>query len=159
MKKRKSTKDFKIVSLPHLIQNFSLNELPPTTNEMLAMNRRGFKRRSLRSEYDSTKITWSGKIGLIIERQNLILFREPTWVHLRFFVGNQIDRDNLYGCQKWLLDGMVDAGLIVDDSDRWLKDTTFKREKPIKGVDIKLIVSVSNRQIMKDLEPILYQGE
>lgn len=164
MVKRKSTKNFQIVYLPHLVQNFALNEIPPTTNEMLAMRTIGVstptkhgKRIRRSSEYDRQKRIWTSKIIHIVETQKLIKYREPTWVNLLFFVDNRIDDDNLEGSRKFLLDGLVDSELIVDDSPKWLKKTTIpNRRPPLKGKDIKLIVTVSNRPIMKDLEPIRY---
>lgn len=161
---RTSKKNFEIVKLPHLVQNFTLNEIPPTTNEMLALRTLGVssaikrgKRIRRSSEYDRQKQIWIGKIIHIVESKQLIKYREVTWVNLLFFVDNRIDDDNLHGCQKFLLDGLAESKLIVDDSPRWLKRTTIPdRQPPIKGKDIKLIVTVSNRPIMKDLEPIKY---
>jgi hypothetical protein len=161
---RTSKKDFKIVKIAHLVQNFALDEIPPTTNEMLAMrtlcvsgatNRGKRFRRS--SEYERQKKIWISKIIHIVESRQLIKYREPTWVNLLFFVDNRIDDDNLEGARKFLLDGLVESKLIVDDSPKWLKKTTIPdRQPPLKGKNIKLIVTVSNRQIMKDLEPIKY---
>lgn len=160
---RTSKKDFKIVNLPHLVQNFALSELPPTMNEMLKMRSlykckspRGFKGTSRTSEFDKQQRIWASKIIHIVETKNLIKYREPVWVNLLFFVNDRIDDDNLYASGKMLLDGMAESQLIVDDSCRWLKDTTHSRKPPIKGKDIKLIVTVSNRQIMEDPKPIKY---
>ncbi len=164
MAKRTSKKDFQIVKLPHLVQNFALSEIPPTLNEMLAMRTLGVsaqtkhgKRIRRSSEYDRQKRIWASKIIHIVETQKLIKYREPVWVNLLFFVDNRIDDDNLEGSRKFLLDGLVESKLIVDDSPKWLKKTTIPdRQPPLKGKDIKLIVTVSNRPIMKDLEPIKY---
>jgi hypothetical protein len=147
---RTSKKNFQIVEIPRIVQNFSLEKLPPTTNEIIAMSR-AFNHKMCCSEYDVQKIKWTKTIGEIIKERKLIKFREPTWVHLRFFVDNRMDRDNLRGCAKMLLDAMAEAELIVDDSPRWLKDITYKEEKPIKGVAIKLIVSVSNQQMYEQV--------
>lgn len=163
MARRTSKKDFQIVKLPHLVQNFALSEIPPTMNEMLRMYA-PFKCRSpgvhkntrRTSEFDKQQRIWVSKIIHIVESKNLIKYQEPAWVKLLFFANNQTDDDNLYASKKMLLDAMVESKLIVDDSPKWLKDTHCGRQPPLKGRDIKLIVTVSNRQIMKDPEPIKY---
>jgi len=38
----------------------------------------------------------------------------------RLACSNGLDRDNLYGSYKQLIDAIRDAGIIVDDSDKWL---------------------------------------
>ncbi len=141
---RTSKKDFKIVEIPRIVQNFSLEELPPTTNDIITLSKT-YSHKHRRSEYDREKIRWTGKIVQVIESRKLIKFKEPTWIHLRFFVDNRRDLDNLRGCQKILLDAMAESKLIVDDSRRWLKDITYQEDEPIKGSSVKLIVSVSNK--------------
>lgn len=155
-------KNFEIVKIPHLVQNFALSEIPPTTNEMLAMRtisvshstKRGQRVKRM-SEYEKQKRIWASKIIYIVEAQQLTKYREPVWINLLYFVDDRIDDDNLEGSRKFLLDGLVKSKLIVGDSRRWLR-THCDRRQPLKGKDIKLIVTVSNRQIMKDPEPIKY---
>lgn len=38
----------------------------------------------------------------------------------RWACSNGLDRDNLYGSYKQLIDAIRGAGIIVDDSDKWL---------------------------------------
>lgn len=162
MARRTCKKDFQIVNLPHLVQNFALSEIPPTMNEMLKMRTpfkcrspKGFKGANRMSEFDKQQRIWASKIIDIVESKKLIKYREPAWVNLLFFVDERIDDDNLEASRKMLLDAMVESKLIVDDSRKWLR-SHCDRQPPLKGKNIKLIVTVSNRQIMKDPEPIKY---
>lgn len=148
--KRRSTKNFKIVELPRLVQNFSLEALPPTTNEIIAMSR-GFNHKLRNSKYDLQKIIWTAIVVSAIEERKLIKFREPTWVHLRFLVDKRKDIDNLRGCAKMLLDAMAEAELIVDDNRKWLRGLTYQEGDPVKGLNVQLIVSVSNRPMYEQV--------
>jgi len=162
MAKRTSKKDFQIVNIPHLVQNFTLSEIPPTMNEMLKMRSLfkcrspgGFKGTNRTSEFDKQQRVWASRMICLVENKNLIKYRERVWINFLFFVDDRTDDDNLEASRKMLLDGLVESKLIVDDSPKWLKQTCDRRP-PLKGKDIKLIITVSNRQIMKDPEPIKY---
>ena len=148
--KRKNTKNFQIVEIPRTVQNFSLESLPPTTNEIIAMSR-GFNHRLLNSAYDVQKIIWTAVIVDAIEERKLIKFREPTWVHLRFLVDKRKDVDNLRGCAKMLLDAMAEAELIVDDNRKWLQGLTYQEDSPVKNLNVQLIVSVSNKPMYEQV--------
>lgn len=135
------------VNTKPVTQSFTLDVLPPTMNEIVAMAK-SFKKNRRCSPYDLAKKRWNLKIGAIIQREQLKPFTTPVWVHLRFFVNKRIDRDNLRACQKFILDGMVSCKFIVSDGRNWV-DITYKEDSPLDGVVVE--VTISDKPIYKQV--------
>jgi hypothetical protein len=129
-------------------QSFILDKLPPTMNEIIAMAK-PFKKNMKCSAYDLAKIAWNKKIGAIVRAKKLKPFTTPVWVHLRFFVNQRIDLDNLRACQKFILDGMVESAFIPADGRKKVKNITYEENDPLDGV--VLIVTVSDKPMYKQV--------
>lgn len=135
------------IEVKPIIQSFTLDTLPPTMNEIVAMAK-PFKKNRKCSPYDLAKKKWNLIIGAIVQKKKLKPFATPVWIHLRFFVNKRIDRDNLRACQKFILDGMVSCKFIVSDSQNWA-DITYKEDSPVDGTVVE--VTVSDKPIYKQI--------
>lgn len=61
-----------------------------------------------------------------------------------------MDRDNLYSCAKPIIDGVVKAGVVIDDSDRYV-DVICRNEKVGHRADQKVELVIFNPS--QDLTP------
>ena len=136
------------IKVKPITQSFILDTLPPTMNEIIAMAKPFKNSKKKCSKYDLAKIEWNVLIDAIVRTKKLKPFTTPVWVHIRFF-NEKIDRDNLRACQKFILDGMVESEFIVEDSQKWVEDITYKEEKHLDGVAV--IVTVSDKPIYKQV--------
>ena len=62
---------------------------------------------------------WARWLGVARDKPPKAVGRRRLLIH-RFSCSDGLDRDNLYGSYKQLIDAIKAAGLIVDDSDEWL---------------------------------------
>jgi len=134
----------------NLTQQFRLNEIPPTMNRIIELvKKESGKRRKGKgywSAYGDAKHYWRSEVGMAAK--DLIPYVNPdqkVWVHLEFLLKDRrSDLDNIIASQKFILDGMVGAGIIKSDSMTWLMDITHSHRL---GADYGAIVTVSNAPI------------
>lgn len=72
--------------------------------------------------------------------QNLPLFKRPVKIHFVWYSTNRrMDTDNIRWC-KPILDGLVLAGVLPDDSQRWVQQLsdTFLVDKDNPRVEVEI---------------------
>ena len=95
---------------------------PPTTNETIDLNR------SNKFKAARVKKIWTNKIATLSE--DLVPYSTPIWLGVKLtFPNNNCDPDNLFGCLKFVLDGLQQAEIIVNDNAKWLKGIYYIYEK------------------------------
>lgn len=83
--------------------------LPPTLNDIIATARRHHFASA------AQKKEWTDAIALACS--NMMSFTGEVWLEFVWFVKNRRrDPDNIAGAQKYILDGLVKAGIITDDN-------------------------------------------
>lgn len=135
-----------------LTQQFRLNEIPPTLNKIIELvkkeSNRGRKNRGYWSAYGDAKHYWKNEV--CVSTRDLIPYVNPdqkVWVHLEFLLKDKrSDLDNIIASQKFILDGMVESGIIKSDSMAWIMDLTHNHKV---GQDYGVIVTISNRPIFE----------
>lgn len=85
--------------------------LPPTTNDLVN------EARTNKYKSAATKKYWTTKVAGIALKANSPRFNSLVWVAFEFYVKNFArDHDNLQGSKKYLMDGLVEAGVIKKDN-------------------------------------------
>lgn len=109
----------------------------PSLNEYIAaMNRNRFIGNKMKREY-------TGLVVQYAQVNKLGHFTEPVEIAFHYTEPNaKRDGDNIAFAKKFILDGLVESGVLTDDSQKWLKgftDTWAVTKIPHKvGVYIKL---------------------
>lgn len=112
--------------------------LLPSYNDILAAAKR---QRGKYSPYNDLKKQWAKNIGIEIERCGI---KPMSAVRLVFTFVEQNDRrdvDGVYGSSKYIIDALKTHGVIVDDSQKYVKsieyrDLEFDQSNP--GVRVEL---------------------
>ncbi len=118
--------------------------LPPTTNEMVN------EARTNRFKAAATKKQWTSQIA--IEAIDAPSFEGLVYLGFRFFVNRfTSDHDNIQGAKKYLMDGLVQAGVLKDDSLKYIHpivvDQFFLTKK-----DKYVIITISDSPIFEIIE-------
>lgn len=68
------------------------------------------------------KKKWTRVAAEAARAQGFKPIKEPAWVSCVWYEGDRRrDLDNVSAAIKFVFDGLVDAGLLVDDSQKWIR--------------------------------------
>jgi Holliday junction resolvase RusA-like endonuclease len=88
-----------------------IEDLPPTMNDMIA------DARSSRYKSSSVKKHWTDRIAEVVRGNTP--YTGKVWIEWCWYVKNfSRDADNIAASSKYIMDGIVEAGVIVDDNLR-----------------------------------------
>jgi len=106
------------------LQILYLEDVPPTRNES--------ERVARGSQYQAGKLKkkWTDYCKLEAETQLVPFDSYPIYLFIQF--GNNGDHDNTEGVKKYILDGLVKAEILPDDSLRYVGLECFHHFKIIK---------------------------
>lgn len=63
-------------------------------------------------------------------------------IEVENYTTHRMDRDNLYGAMKPIVDGIVDTGIVCDDSDEYVEELC-KSIKVTHKIDEKLLIKIT----------------
>ncbi|AFZ01532.1 hypothetical protein [Calothrix sp. PCC 6303] len=93
-----------------MILELRFNMLPPALNEQIDLARSDWRASA------AVKKTWTNKVANLTQKVNFS-FNDKVWIeyhwHLKTFAR---DSDNVSAASKYILDGLVDAGIINNDN-------------------------------------------
>jgi hypothetical protein len=93
-----------------MILELRFNMLPPTLNEQIDLARSDWRASA------GVKKTWTNKVADLTQTVDFS-FDDKVWLeyhwHLKTFAR---DSDNVAAASKYILDGLVDAGIIINDN-------------------------------------------
>jgi len=110
-------------------QKLRINDIPPNLNETIGMTKRHW------GQYYNKKKKWSKLIQEKCKEQNLQPHQGSVKITLQNTYPNRRRRDPDNIILKFILDGLVEAGIIQDDSFEYIEDITIKR--PVIQKDCK----------------------
>jgi Holliday junction resolvase RusA-like endonuclease len=86
------------------------------------------------------KADWDGKIARAVLEQNIPEFKGPVKITVRYFIPADRDEDIDNRTPKFILDALVDAGVIEDDGRRIVRELRVQihvdRENPRTEIKI-----------------------
>jgi hypothetical protein len=89
----------------------SLKELPPTLNDIIGSARRN------RFGSAALKKKWTNALALAARQQSALPIKGEVYLEYIWRVKNRRrDQDNITAAQKYILDGLVAAGIIEEDN-------------------------------------------
>jgi Holliday junction resolvase RusA-like endonuclease len=106
----------------------------PTLNEYTNSNRTHWGAGSV-MKAKATKAAANACMGMVIPTGKTVL------LHYNWYVSTKHDLDNIAFGQKFIQDGMVEAGVLPNDSPKYIVGFTHDFHKTEKGSD-KVIVSI-----------------
>lgn len=94
-----------------MLREYTINELPPSNNKYMGRGSRG-----LTMQYQSEKKRWARDISIIIgkDKPKIPYGKAVVTIKYYFKTRHRRDPDNYSG--KFILDGLVEAGVLEDDS-------------------------------------------
>lgn len=116
---------------------FIPHRLPGLNEYIEAMNRNRYIGNKMKREYTDL-------VHHVAKAAKLGHFTEPITIGWTFWEPNsRRDPDNITFAKKFILDGLKEAGVITDDSQKWIKGFDYERwfvvsmdEQPQVGVQI-----------------------
>lgn len=123
-----------------MIQTIKL-EIPPTMNELISANRTNkFVGAKMKRE-------WTNKIALQA-RCDLTPYKTKVWISCLWQLKHRRhDPDNLTSSLKFVLDGFVNAGIIIDDNLTWVQSPLVHSFAVGKELEKCLILQISDKPI------------
>jgi len=110
-------------------------ELPSLNQYIAAMNRNRYV--GAKMKRDSTEIVrWTAF------EQKLSVRTEPVYFHFHWVMKNKrMDLDNVAFAKKFILDGLIEAGVLYDDSQKWVKGfkDTFEVDKKNPHIEVNMV--------------------
>jgi hypothetical protein len=119
-------------------------------NEILALANSRSRNRKY-NKYNLVKREWDEIIAAIVASENLVPYTVPVWVHFDFYTNRRRDFNNIEASQKFILDGLIESGVIPSDSQKCLMPGTYSYHPPKEGVSV--IVTLCNYPMFR-LVPI-----
>ena len=97
------------------MQQFVINEKLPTINDII--------RRTNRSRYGGARLKAIIKnyIYESLDAGRIKKVKKPVVILIDYYEGKRRDVDNIQSSQKFILDSLVEAGVLVDDSQKYVK--------------------------------------
>lgn len=129
-----------------MIQSLHIPVRFPSLNEYIAaMNRNRFIGNKMKKEF--TELTaWYAK------KQGLGHFTLPITLSFDYYESNaRRDPDNIMFAKKFILDGLVAAGVITDDNQKWIHGVDYEHWMvvPKEEVGVSVIMTeVENGRIL-----------
>lgn len=117
--------------------------LPPTLNDQIRLARGNIYSSS------TTKKKWDALIQKLVIKQKIPRFPDKVWMLYEWRVKSfSRDPDNICGSAKYVNDGLKKAGVIVDDSLKYIcgYDPIFK-----KWFKDELVLTISNKPILEKI--------
>ena len=97
------------------MQRLIIRAKMPNLNDVIAASKRHW------SYYSKEKKRWTDVAAFEAKAQGLYKMRLPVWVRTTYFMKTRRgDPDNVRVAIKYILDGLVQAGVLEDDSQRWI---------------------------------------
>ena len=91
--------------------NYVINDIPPSNNKFMGRGSRG-----LTMEYQKLKKQWAWDIKASVGRNKPKQALEKSIVTLTYYFKTKHERDPDNYSGKFILDGLVNAGVLVDDN-------------------------------------------
>ena len=119
-------------------QKLVISDIPWNLNTII------FKCKAHWAIYSNEKKKWKNMIIDLCEEQKLKKINKPCDIFVTFVFADKRrrDHDNLFSTLKFILDGVVEANILKDDSFKEIKSITMKRPKVVKGKKETLIEMV-----------------
>ena len=101
------------------MQQFVINEKLPTINDII--------RRTNRSRYGGARLKADtdaiikNYIYESLDAGRIKKVKKPVVILIDYYEGKRRDVDNIQSSQKFILDSLVEAGVLVDDSQKYVK--------------------------------------
>ena len=101
------------------MQQFVINEKLPTINDII--------RRTNRSRYGGARLKADtdaiikNYIYESLDAGRIKKVKKPVIILIDYYEGKRRDVDNIQSSQKFILDSLVEAGVLVDDSQKYVK--------------------------------------
>lgn len=103
-----------------MITTYAVSVLPPTLNEQINTAR------ASKGYSASAKDKWTKTLANIFKKLSPIEIREPVWIETVFYLKNfSRDADNTDAARKYIYDGLVLAGILENDSLRYIKSPSL----------------------------------
>jgi Holliday junction resolvase RusA-like endonuclease len=97
------------------MQRLIIRAKMPNLNDVIAASKRHW------SYYSKEKKRWTEIVAQEAQAQGLYKMRLPVWVRTTYYLRTRrSDPDNVRVAIKYILDGLVQAGVLEDDSQRWI---------------------------------------
>lgn len=116
-------------------QSFTINISLPTMNEIIASSKKHW------SKYSTPKRGYTSLVAAIARRNLKAIRRYPVDVHCRWYCKDKrIDKDNIAAGMKYILDGLVESGIIEGDGWKHIGDIrhSFDVDKRNPRVEVEL---------------------
>jgi crossover junction endodeoxyribonuclease RusA len=91
---------------------------------------------------------WRKVAGLMLNAKKLSRFDEPVVIKLQYFPANRRARD-LDNLSKGVLDALVAARILHDDSSKWVKAVTGWMEEPDGHARVVVTIRVAELALFK----------
>ena len=98
--------------------NFIIKEITPSNNVLLRMHWR--KRAKLNKDWHNMVLIQKGGYERF-HQMSFLPAKTKRKITIRSYRQNKVDRDNLIGGMKPLIDALVNNSFIVDDSPDWVE--------------------------------------
>lgn len=141
--------NFQQTTMNNIIETFQF-DLPPTLNDQINSARNN------RFANAQIKKVWTDAIAMSC--QGKTKFPDKVWMEFSWYLKNsRRDPDNVQAAKKFILDGMVQAEIIVNDNLKIIQSPIieFFYHGQVDGQKLKddfVIVRVSNKHIWKMIE-------
>lgn len=123
-----------------MIETFNF-PLPPTLNNQINLARSHWSKSS------SVKKEWTNKIALL--SRNKTQFTGKVWLEFTWYVKSFArDADNISASAKYIMDGLVKAGIIKNDNLTIIQSPVVHWYK--KGDDY-VIINISDKTIFEEV--------
>lgn len=101
------------------MQKFVINEKLPTINDIIRRtNRNRFVGARLKADTDAIIKNY---IYESLDAGRIKKVKKPIVILIDYYEGKRRDVDNIQSSQKFILDSLVEAGVLVDDSQKYVK--------------------------------------
>lgn len=101
------------------MQQFVINEKLPTINDIIKKtNRSRYGGAKLKSDTDAIIRNY---IYESLDAGRIKKVKKPVVILIDYYEGKRRDVDNIQSSQKFILDSLVEAGVLEDDSQKYVK--------------------------------------
>lgn len=131
------------------MQKFVINEKLPTINDIIRRtNRNRFVGARLKSETDAMIKSY---IYAAIDSGQITKVTEPIVILIDFYENRRRDVDNIQSSQKFILDSLVEAGVLIDDNQKYVKQIYHRLFRSNKEYSIVYLLNEEEIElILKD---------